>query len=35
LQEFNTQFESGLAVLKEFMKPTRYGQTLLDSLSST
>jgi HEXXH motif-containing protein len=34
LQEFNTQFEAGLAVLKEFMKPTRYGKTLLDSLSS-
>ncbi len=34
LEEFNTQFESGLSVLKEFMKPTRYGQTLLDSLSS-
>lgn len=33
-QEFSLQFESGLAVLKEFMKPTRRGQTLLDSLGS-
>jgi len=32
LQEFEAQFESGLAVLKEFMKPTRGGQKLLDSL---
>jgi len=32
LQEFSSQFESGVAVLKDFMKPTRCGQKLLDSL---
>lgn len=34
LQEFRLQLESGLAVLKQFIKPTRYGQRLLDSLLS-
>jgi hypothetical protein len=34
LKEFSSQLESGLAVLKEFMKPTRCGQKLLDSLHS-
>jgi hypothetical protein len=34
LQEFKTQYESGLAVLQEFMKPTNGGQKLLDSLVS-
>jgi hypothetical protein len=34
LKEFSSQFESGLAVLNEFMKPTRCGQKLLYSLNS-
>lgn len=34
LQEFKTQYAAGLAVLKEFMKPTNGGQKLLDSLMS-
>jgi len=33
LQEFSSQFESGLSVLKDFMKPTPFGQKLLDSLN--
>ena len=35
LQEFSSQFDSGVAVLKDFMKPTRCGQKLLDSIVST